>query len=482
MVEMLEVLSRRGPLLCSELINELTKGDDEREKARIRQQVHRAYEKGSVMRTSITFGKGEYLYYLPQETEDRLFRKISCVIKRRKRLNRIYEALKKRRIIPEWHVAKIAAVNYQVAQERRVEPLTTLLNDLEILGLGRVVDFVDNGRNHRFLVLPNESENHSSFSELCKLVAQEQDTVDKFIGILVRSGLGKDFKKKPDFVSVSSDALGQCKPYLRAGVQVHSKVMIDINTLWELDDTDIDGLLDRVHVIRKEMGVYSVIVYVLANFKKSAFERVNRIGWKALRPSRLSKIIHAENVREQGVLFFREASSASFKNIVRELQSLEELKSFGNYKSIVFEDMTRDFFDEMGYSTRRRKKYYVDCDGIVSEYKSHTSTGSFEIDVFGTKNYDPQKIVVCECKHWLDPVDIEEIDEFVQKLDALNDYYRNKRKTKVEIEGYFIGSELPSDYKITSKTKLTVMTSEEFRIFAKAELARISAMKPVEKQ
>jgi hypothetical protein len=477
MAEVVDALSQKGPLLCSELTDLLVRENSKLERARIRQKVHRAYKKKSIMRLPVTFGKGEYLYYLPQETEDTLSRKIICAIKHRKRLNRIFEALRKRRIIPEWYVAKIAGVNYQVTPGRKVEPLSTLLNDLETLRLGRVVDFVYEGVNSRFLVLPSEIKNHSAFSELSKLMAQERDTVDKFITILVRSGLGRDFKKKPDFISVTTDALGECKPYLRARVQVHSKIMIDINTLWEFDNTDIDGLLDRVHTIRKEVGAYSVIVYVLANFNVSAFERANKIGWKALRPSRVSKIIHAEIVRQQGVFFFREASSANFKNIVRELQSFDELKNFGNYKSIVFEDMVRDFFDELGYLTRRRKKYYVAYDNTVTEYKPRTTSYSFEIDVLGIKNNNSLKIVVCECKHWLEPVDNQEIDEFSKKLDTLNDYYSNNQKTMVEIEGYFIGAELSPNYNTTAKTKLTVLTSEEFRIFAKRELTRISTAK-----
>lgn len=460
--------------MCSELVQELTKKGDRREKARARQQVHREYQRNLIQRISVTFGNGQYLYYLPQETPGRIRNKVLEVVKRRKRLNRLYEALKIRRIIPEWHAAKISGVQYQVPRRRKVESLARLLNDLEELGLGRVVEFTYHSTCHRFLVLPQDCEKKSCFEDIRRNLEKEQETINKFISVLETSGLGKNFETKPNSVSVPSDALGDCKPYLRAGVEVHSKIMIEVNTLWELQDHDIDGLLDRVHTIKKESRAYSVIVYIVADLNKTAFDRANKIGWKSLRPARVSKIIHAENVRQQGVLFFREASSAKFKNIVRELQSIDELKNLGNYKAIVFEDMVRDYFDEFGYTTRRRKKYYLNVGNKVTEHRTQTTVHDFEIDVYASKSNGVRKIVICECKHWLDPVSDKEIDRFVSKLNLLNDYYIDiEGKAKVEIEGYFIASSLPPSCKHDAKTKLTIMTSDDFQRFAKRQLRSI---------
>lgn len=460
-------------MLSSELIEELAQGGNKRDKARVRQQIHREYQRRKIQRNAVTFGNGQYLYYCPQEAKEKIGKRILEVIKRRKRLNRLFEALRTRRIIPEWHAAKISAVHYQVLRNRKIESLARLLNDLEKLGLGRVVDFTYKGKNHRFLVLPQDCQKQACLTDICKKLEQEQETVDKFISILETSGLGKSFKAKPNSISVPSDALGDCKPYLRAGVEVRSKIMIEVNTLWELQNHDIEGLLDRVHAIRKESRAYSIIVYLLADLKKTAFDRANRIGWKPLRPARVSKLIHAENVRQQGVLFFREASPAKFKNIVRELQSLGELRNLGNYKSIVFEDMVRDYFDEFGYITRRRKKYYVNPDKEVTEFPTKTTVHDFEIDVYASKTNSVRKIVICECKHWLEAVGKEEIDKFVKKLNLLVDYYNPKgEKTKAQIEGFFIASELPPSCVYNAKTKLTVMSADDFQKHAKRELSK----------
>jgi hypothetical protein len=460
-------------MLGSELVSELIHEGMLHPTAR--QVVHRAFAKRLVKRVPVSFGKGQFLYFMPDEQEGRIKTRILQVIRRRARLNRLFEALKVRRVLPKWHAAKISGVYDFVPQRRKTDSLDKLFSDMVELRLGKIVDFSYKSHNYRFLALPDEHKSLSHLGDMCERLVEDEKLMREFLSLLVSSRLGNGFRIRPTSfgspVSVPVDALGNCRPYLRANRKVDSKIMVEVNTLWELNSCDLEGLLDRVHAIRRELKVYSVIVYVVANLSPSALELANKIGWKAIRPSRVSRILRIENIRQQGVLLLREASSTRFRNIVRELRSLDDLKHLGNYKSIFFESMVRDFFDDMGYATRRRKKYYLDYNNELTERK--TRAHAFEIDVYGERPNRTTEIAICECKYWLDPVGEEEVRKFARKLNKINEYYTKKLgKMKANVHGFFIASELPSSRRHRTKALLTILTTEGFQRYVEKELAK----------
>ena len=413
-------------MLSSELIKELTKDGTKPDTAR--QRLHRAFKQNLVQRTSVSFGKGQYLYFSPQEGRSRIHKKILKAIKQRRRLSRLFEALRIRKIIPEWHAAKISGVYRYVPKKRKAESLEKLLSNLEELGLGKVVDFTSGSRKCKFLVLLKECKKivEADLKKILGTMMEEENTISRITSLIESSELGKEFAIRPTTVSVPVDALGDCKPYLRAGKEVRSKIMIEVNKMWKLNNYDLEGLLDRVHAVRKELRVYSVIVYIVADLQPSAFDWANNIGWKPLRPSRIEKITHIENMRHKGVLLLQEARPENYRNIVREIKNLDDLKNLGNYKSLWFETMVRDFFDELGYYTRGRKKYYLDDENKLTERP--TKKQALEIDVFGIRTKEVKELIICECKNWLEVVDAEEIKKFVRKLNKLDDYYKKRDK------------------------------------------------------
>jgi restriction endonuclease Mrr/predicted transcriptional regulator len=464
---------QKGPLLSSEIIEELKQNGVNR--STIRQQLNREYKKNRVDRTAVTFGKGQYIYFLPNESETRIREKILQAIKLRKRLNRLFEALKNREIIPEWHAAKISGVYGKVPIQRRIESFEKLLADLERLELGKVVDFEYKSKNYKFLVLTEKlcefgSTLYSKLKGYSEKLLYEETIINETISLLQSSGLGKRFVVRPSSVSVPVDALGDCRPYVRAGKSVSSKVMIEANTLWKLDYLDLEGLRDRVHAIRKELKVYSVIVYIIANLDAASLDLANTIGWKSIRPERLKNINKIENLRRQGVLLLKEASTERYRNIVREIRSIDDLKKLGNYRSEWFENIVRDFFDELGYHTRRRKKYYFD-NGQLSEKR--TKKEAFEIDVFGQKESNSVKeIIFCECKNWLETVDSNEINKFVKKLNRLYEYYQSKKEAaNLKMKAFFIASKIHSTREITSNIELIILDEDGFKEYAKKILS-----------
>lgn len=472
-LEVWDLLATKGPLLGSEIAGVL--GKDGVRPNTIRQQIHRAFKNGFVQRTTVSFGKGQYLYFVPHENKGKIHRRILEVIKQRRRLNRLFEALKARRILPEWYAAKISGVCEEVPRDRKADSLSELFHDLGALGLGKVIEFKHGGENCRFLTLPSERRDDSRFERFCRRLSEEEKMIEGFFSLLESSGLGTNFEAKPDSVSAPADAIGDCKPYLRAGKQVHSKVLVEINTLWELNTWDLEGLLDRVHCIRKELDVYSVIVWIVAVLQKPALEIANKIGWKAIRPSRIERIMRIENVRRQGVLLLREAPSRKFRNIVREIRSLDDLANLGNYKSVFFESMVRGLFDSLGYVTRQRKLYYLDGENNLTEY--YTKRVAFEVDILCERSNGSKEISVCECKNWLDAIGTLEIKRFARKLEKLNDYYKKKEKeAQVDVRGYFVASEVPQDLEFKTKVDLTIMTIEEFQTYAKKELKKAATV------
>jgi len=472
----IELLSQKGPLLASEIVDELKKNGIKRNTAR--QQLNREYRKNHVYRTTVTFGKGQYVYFLPNEKKNKIQQKVLQAIKERKRLNRLFKALKTRKVIPEWHAAKISGVYEKVPIDRRAEPFEKLLDDLERLELGKTVNFEHASKYYRFVILTEELNRlgprlHLSLKEYAEKLLNEEATISEVTSLLESSELGKGFVVRPASVSVPVDALGDCRPYLRVGKPVSSKIMVEVNTLWKLNDLDLEGLLDRVHAVRKELGVYSVIVYIIADLLEGSLDRANTIGWKSIRPDRLKRIRQIENLRQQGVLLLRETSAQNYRNIVREIRSIEDLKKLGNYRSEWFESVIRDFFDGLGYYTRRRKKYYFD-NNRLSERR--TKKNAFEIDVFGEKSNDVKEIVFCECKNWLETVGAKEVNKFVKKLNKLYEYYTEKeRDSNLKMKAFFIASEINETIANGSRIELKVFDADHFQEYAKKTLAEHTA-------
>lgn len=474
MKKICELLSMNGPMFSSQLFDELENSGIERNTAR--QLLHRTFKQNLVQRKSVTFGKGQYLYFLPQEKKNRIRRKVLEGIKQRKRLNRLFEALKTRKIIPLWHAAKISGVYSEVPTERKADSLDKLLNDLEKLELGKVINFTYKSRIYRCLVFAKEIEtlgdkSQSILGEIYKKLGEEETIINEFISTLESSGLGKEFEVRPASISVPVDALGNSKKYLLAGEPVSSKILVDVNALWKLDDYDIEGLLDRVHAVRRELEAHSVIVYIVADLKKSALKWANSIGWKSIRPSRLKKIEHIENLRHRGILLLKKGSSREYRNVIREIRDLDDLKKLGNYRAEWFENLARDLFDELGYHTRRRKRYYLTDDNKLTERR--TKRIAIEVDVFGQKSNDLKDMVFCECKNWLERVPVAKVKGFVRSLDKLHDYYMEKEEqTNMHMQAFFITSEIDEKFENGSKIELTIVYADDFQEFARRRLAQ----------
>jgi hypothetical protein len=66
-------------------------------------------------------------------------------------------------------------------------------------------------------------------------------------------------------------------------------------------------------------------------------------------------------------------------------------------------------------------------------------------------------------------VNKEEISKFIKKLTVLKKYFSHKMQ-QIEIEGFFIGGEIPEHIDVDNNLKLSVFTSEQFKIYAQTEL------------
>lgn len=406
------ILDSEGPLLSGELAQIICRKRPV-ERSAAKKIIERAYQKNDIKRLeSLTFNRGEYLYYSDKTTWFNLQARVLELIKiRRPVIYRLWRALQKDKVLTHREALKITGL--PTKQVGSKEPYKKVLDSLIALRLVKEKKITQNGNKIKFLVLnygemPDESKLKSYAQEL----VSHEKIIQSYLHRFKYIGMVKDLRIKTQVGSRIFDAVG------KAVSRRHMVVLFDFNLTRETNDYDIEGLLDRVFSVYRKKFKQIVITYCVS-------KKFTREAQKRAMTGRFKQINLIKVSIENGQLTTKRINGIS-------RQSRGEL----------FENQLRYILRQIGFEdVQRGLKIYRKKDGLTDQATSRPFT---DIDII-TRSKD--KVIICELKNWYAKVPQDEIENWIKnKLNVIVSFLEEKLGLKSkDIEAWFIVSQKPTD-------------------------------------
>lgn len=408
-------LTELGPLSSFELCQKIWQRSRVGKNATSK-RLERLFKNGKIGRY-LRLERGAYLYYLPNLHSEELLQKTArnLVTKHSRLLARVLAAVTTGKVLCVFELGRITNIKFFTYDEKINPRLDDIISKIKKLGI-RIED--------SFLISPSVPE-----SEIRKLIARYEATISEEAHLLAftrrlfittKRAQEMTLYREPRITSIAQHKFDM---FGHGGRRNQIKIVVECNLRRKVTTADLEGFSQRIGgTVKKSMTQRRYSAPIARYFIANNFSSEARAF--AARRDKGIRLLHVEPI---------------LNGVLEETQPYEMVSKkrpiyygrFKEVKGIAFEAEIEPAYKQKGFSTTRRKLFFLDGNKVTDEETGRSLT---DIDLFAEHKNDYNEILLIECKSGIEKLTRTELFKKTKKYFRVASFLeRGDANNKVKI-------------------------------------------------